>query len=160
MSSISKISQVQCLVFTIYWIATIALLWSSFKSTNNLYWLCFSIISVYLIIFLLIALLHNRFVKDERNFDNFCLKETPAPNDFQLETNLPSSSTAEIVIEKRFYQKVGQQQEPWNDFFLYLFIEFKNILENWNSFFFFFVNFIALSVKIEFYWFLSFDCKV
>lgn len=133
---------VQITVFSVYWIAAaVILLYGHFKSTviNNIQWMCFSVISLYLIVFFLVALLHHKFIKDERNtgwcHDDDVVKHTnhsttaivnETLNEIQLQpaaamTTSSSSSAMMMAInnnksvsvmecEEKFYQKVGQQE--------------------------------------------------
>lgn len=66
--SFSGIYVVQFIVFAVYWIGAAVLLYGQFKlTTNNIQWMSFSTASLYLVLFFLIALLHHKFMKDERN---------------------------------------------------------------------------------------------
>lgn len=126
--SFSGISLVQFVVFTVYWIVVAILLWGQFKPADySIQWISFSAVSLYLIVFFLIALLHHKFMKDERN-TGWCYRDdekhtnhskaamvNETLNEIQLEaapmtikSNRITESTREC--EKKFYRKVGQQE--------------------------------------------------
>lgn len=129
--SFSRISLVQFVVFSVYWISAAILLWGQFKSSgNNIPWMSFSVVSLYVIVFFLIALLHHKFMKDERNAgwchgdDGKHTNHSTAAivnetlNEIQLQAATTATATTMTInsnkhreCEKQFYQKVGQQQE-------------------------------------------------
>lgn len=130
--SFSGISLVQFVVFSVYWIAAAILLWGQFKPTDiSIQWISFSAVSLYLIVYFLIALLHHKFMKDERN-TGWCYGDdekhtnhstaTAAMFNENLNEIQPMTTATTMTIksnrniesrrecEKKLYRKVGQRE--------------------------------------------------
>ena len=70
--SLSRICVIQLSAFAVYWVSILVIFSYEKKyGANNIKWTCFSFISLYLIIYFLIALLHHKFMKDERNIEHY-----------------------------------------------------------------------------------------